>query len=77
MNIKNFTSKVNGSKFDYWICKNPNNHRKTLWFRLEGTSYWQDFVPNLKKAYTGLVNLNKQHQELLDLLEGVTNTHEV
>jgi len=68
--IKKFTSKVNGCKFDYCICKNPNNHYLILSYRLEGTSNWQDFVPNSKKAYTGLVNLNKQHQELLDLLEG-------
>ena len=63
--IKKFTSKLDGCKFDYCICKNPNNHYMILSYRIEGTSNWQDFIPNDKRAYT-----KEQYQEMLDLLEG-------
>jgi len=56
--IKKFTSKLDGSTFDYFIEDN------ILSFRYDGTD-WQDFIPNDKRAYT-----KEQYQEMLDLLEG-------
>tara|TARA_R100000353_G_scaffold1435_1_gene2193 strand:+ start:334 stop:558 length:225 start_codon:yes stop_codon:yes gene_type:complete len=58
MIIKKFTSKLDGSKFDYFIEDN------ILSFRYDGTD-WQDFVPNDRRAYS-----EAEHQEMLDLLEG-------
>ena len=63
--IKKFTSKYDGCKFDYFICKNPNNHYMILSYRVEGTSNWQDFIPNNKRAYS-----TDQYQEMMNLLEG-------
>ena len=56
--IKKFTSKLNGSTFDYFIEDN------ILSFKYDGTD-WQDFVPNDKRAYS-----EAEHQEMMDLLEG-------
>ena len=56
--IKKFTSKLDGSTFDYFIEDN------ILSFRYEGTD-WQDFVPNDRRAYS-----KAEHQEMMDLLEG-------
>ena len=56
--IKKFTSKLDGSTFDYFIEDN------ILSFKYEGTD-WQDFVPNDKRAYS-----EAEHQEMMDLLEG-------
>ena len=56
--IKKFTSKLDGSTFDYFIEDN------ILSFRYDGTD-WQDFVPNDKRAYS-----EAEHQEMMDLLEG-------
>ena len=56
--IKKFTSKLDGSTFDYFIEDN------ILSFKYDGTD-WQDFVPNDKRAYS-----EAEHQEMLDLLEG-------
>ena len=70
--IKKFTSKLDGCKFDYFISRNPNvefyfpdNYYLILSYKIEGTSNWQDFIPNDKRAYT-----KEQYQEMLDLLEG-------
>tara|TARA_B100000678_G_scaffold171701_1_gene143277 strand:- start:1216 stop:1449 length:234 start_codon:yes stop_codon:yes gene_type:complete len=56
--IKKFTSKLDGSTFDYFIEDN------ILSFKYDGTD-WQDFVPNDKRAYS-----EAEHQEMMDLLEG-------
>ena len=56
--VKKFTSKLDGSTFDYFIEDN------ILSFRYDGTD-WQDFVPNDRRAYS-----EAEHQEMLDLLEG-------
>ena len=56
--VKKFTSKLDGSTFDYFIEDN------ILSFRYDGTD-WQDFVPNDKRAYS-----EAEHQEMMDLLEG-------
>ena len=56
--IKKFTSKLDGSTFDYFIEDN------ILSFRYDGTD-WQDFVPNDRRAYS-----KAEHQEMMDLLEG-------
>ena len=56
--IKKFTSKLDGSKFDYFIEDN------ILSFRYDGTD-WQDFVPNDKRAYS-----EAEYQEMMNLLEG-------
>tara|TARA_R100001460_G_scaffold60077_1_gene100104 strand:- start:14 stop:247 length:234 start_codon:yes stop_codon:yes gene_type:complete len=56
--IKKFTSKLDGSTFDYFIEDN------ILSFRYDGTD-WQDFVPNDRRAYS-----EAEHQEMMDLLEG-------
>ena len=56
--IKKFTSKLDGSTFDYFIEDN------ILSFRYDGTD-WQDFVPNDKRAYS-----EAEYQEMMDLLEG-------
>ena len=56
--VKKFTSKLNGSKFDYFIEDN------ILSFRYDGTD-WQDFVPNDKRAYS-----EAEYQEMINLLEG-------
>ena len=58
MIIKKFTSKLDGSKFDYFIEDN------ILSFRYDGTD-WQDFVPNDKRAYS-----EAEYQEMMNLLEG-------
>ena len=58
MIIKKFTSKLDGSTFDYFIEDN------ILSFKYDGTD-WQDFVPNDKRAYS-----EAEHQEMMDLLEG-------
>jgi hypothetical protein len=63
--IKKFTSKVDGSEFDYCINQSTSSHYMILSYRVEGTSNWQDFIPNDKRAYT-----KEQYQEMLDLLEG-------
>ena len=55
--IKKFTSKLDGSTFDYFIEDN------ILSFKYDGTD-WQDFVPNDKRAYS-----EAEHQEMMDLLE--------
>ena len=56
--VKKFTSKLDGSTFDYFIEDN------ILSFRYDGTD-WQDFVPNDRRAYS-----KAEHQEMTDLLEG-------
>ena len=56
--VKKFTSKLDGSTFDYFIEDN------ILSFRFEGTD-WQDFVPNDRRAYS-----EAEHSEMMDLLEG-------
>ena len=56
--VKKFTSKLDGSKFDYFIEDN------ILSFRYDGTD-WQDFVPNDRRAYS-----EAEHQEMMNLLEG-------
>jgi len=56
--IKKFTSKLDGSTFDYFIEDN------ILSLRYDGTD-WQDFVPNDRRAYS-----EAEHQEMMDLLEG-------
>ena len=56
--IKKFTSKLDGSTFDYFIEDN------ILSFRYDGTD-WQDFVPNDKRAYS-----EAEYQEMMNLLEG-------
>tara|TARA_B100000900_G_scaffold273695_1_gene233860 strand:+ start:254 stop:487 length:234 start_codon:yes stop_codon:yes gene_type:complete len=56
--IKKFTSKLDGSTFDYFIEDN------ILSFKYDGTD-WQDFVPNDRRAYS-----EADYQEMLDLLEG-------
>jgi|TARA_R100000084_G_C4652427_1_gene150666 hypothetical protein len=56
--VKKFTSKLNGSKFDYFIEDN------ILSFRYDGTD-WQDFVPNDRRAYS-----EAEYQEMMNLLEG-------
>ena len=55
--IKKFTSKLDGSTFDYFIEDN------ILSFRYDGTD-WQDFVPNDKRSYS-----EAEYQEMLNLLE--------
>ena len=55
--IKKFTSKLDGSTFDYFIEDN------ILSFRYDGTD-WQDFVPNDKRFYS-----EAEYQEMLNLLE--------
>ena len=56
--VKKFTSKLDGSTFDYFIEDN------ILSFRYDGTD-WQDFVPNDKRAYS-----EAEYQEMMNLLEG-------
>ena len=56
--IKKFTSKLDGSTFDYFIEDNISS------FRYDGTD-WQDFVPNDKRAYS-----EAEYQEMMNLLEG-------
>ena len=56
--VKKFTSKLDGSTFDYFIEDN------ILSFRYDGTD-WQDFVPNDRRAYS-----EADYQEMMDLLEG-------
>jgi|TARA_Y100000289_G_scaffold25979_2_gene25442 hypothetical protein len=56
--VKKFTSKLNGSTFDYFIEDN------ILSFRYDGTD-WQDFVPNDRRAYS-----EAEYQEMMNLLEG-------
>tara|TARA_R100000353_G_scaffold88304_1_gene65520 strand:+ start:314 stop:496 length:183 start_codon:yes stop_codon:yes gene_type:complete len=56
--VKKFTSKLDGSKFDYFIENN------ILSFRYDGTD-WQDFVPNDRRAYS-----EAEYQEMMNLLEG-------
>ena len=53
--VKKFTSKLDGSTFDYFIEDN------ILSFRYDGTD-WQDFVPNDRRAYS-----KEEYQEMMDL----------
>tara|TARA_B100000287_G_scaffold322873_1_gene306833 strand:+ start:1148 stop:1324 length:177 start_codon:yes stop_codon:yes gene_type:complete len=53
--VKKFTSKIDGSTFDYFIEDN------ILSFRYDGTD-WQDFIPN-DRAYT-----EEENQEMMELL---------
>ena len=66
--IQKFTSKVDGCEFDYFISESTDttfSHYQILSFRVEGTSDWQDFIPNDKRAFSP-----EQHQEMMNLLEG-------
>ena len=56
--VKKFISKLDGSRFDYFIEDN------ILSFKYDGTD-WQDFVPNDRRAYS-----EAEHQEMMNLLEG-------
>ena len=53
--VKKFTSKLDGSTFDYFIKDN------ILSFRYDGTD-WQDFVPNDRRAYS-----EAEYQEMTNL----------
>ena len=59
--VKTFISPVDNCKFDYFISNN------ILSYRIEGTSNWQDFIPNNRDLS------EKQNKEFNQLLEEVKN----
>ena len=61
--VKTFISPIDNCKFDYFISNN------ILSYRIDGTSNWQDFIPN--SSYRDLSE--KQNKEFNQLLEEVKN----
>ena len=57
--VKTFISPIDNCKFDYFISNN------ILSYRIEGTSNWQDFIPNNRDLS------EKQNKEFNQLLEEV------
>ena len=59
--VKTFISPIDNCKFDYFISNN------ILSYRIDGTSNWQDFIPNNRDLS------EKQNKEFNQLLEEVKN----